>query len=155
MLARIVLAAVLVATLACRPADGTSQSPGPPETQGAWIQMLPGTVWTALTIGGVAALPTAEPTIEFDAVGVRGSTGCNEWGGRPTFGPGGAFTVSEISMTKRACAPAVAGEEVAFLAAIRGATSIAFDGRRLHVGGPGGEIVLQAGVGIGGALDRA
>lgn len=114
------------------------------------LGLLDGTAWTAESIAGVRALPVAEPTIWFDDMGVRGSTGCNEWSGRPTFGAGGAFTISEISTTKRACENPVAIQETAFLAALRGARSITLDGERLLVRGIGGDIALHAGVGLGG-----
>jgi heat shock protein HslJ len=116
---------------------------------------LRGTAWTAVSIAGVAPLPAHEPSIEFDDVGVRGSTGCNDWGGLPTFGAGSALTITEISTTKKACDPAVGAQEAAFLAALRGTTSLTTDGTSLQVHGTGGDIVFRPGVGLGGTLDRA
>ena len=151
MRVRLAVVALAFTAIACSPGANPSTQLQPD----ALSDLLSGTAWTAVTVAGVPALPAHEPSIEFDDVGIRGSTGCNEWGGQPTFGAGGAFTIAEISMTKRACENAIATQESAFLTALRGATSITLDGQRLIVRGPGGEIVLRAGVGIGGSLPRA
>jgi heat shock protein HslJ len=142
------LAAIVLS--ACSPAPSST-----PESSASvpadLSSLLRGTGWTAISIAGVAVVPAHEPTIEFDDVGVRGSTGCNEWGGLPTFGANGALSINEISMTKRACAENdAAGQEAAFMGALRGAAFIRFADRRLTIGGAGGDVVFVPGIGLGG-----
>ena len=85
---------------------------------------IKGTAWTVSTIGGQATVPGAQPTIAFGSDGtISGSTGCNQYSGTYTV-DGDKLTVSQLAMTRMACAdPAVNAQEAAVTAALTGATS--------------------------------
>jgi putative lipoprotein len=91
---------------------------------------LPSTTWTVSSIGGVATVGEAQPTITFGADGqLNGTTGCNNY-----FGPykldGGTIEIGLLGSTLMLCEGPVGAQEVAFMAALPKATawSIGSDG---------------------------
>lgn len=91
---------------------------------------LVGTTWTVSSIGGVATVGEAQPTMTFGADGqLNGTTGCNNY-----FGPykldGGSIEVGLLGSTLMLCEGPVGAQEVAFMAALPKATawSIGSDG---------------------------
>jgi heat shock protein HslJ len=96
---------------------------------------LPGTVWRLVSLGGVTPAGAA-PTLELGTDGsATGSTGCNSFTGRYSIdGPG--LAVSPLATTKRGCEPAIASQEMAFLAGMTGVTrwAIGTDGRLVLAG---------------------
>jgi len=112
---------------------------------------LAGTAWRAVSVADAAPVAGREPTITFAADRVSGTTGCNQYFGGYTL-VGGAIAFSAVGMTRMACDDAVGQFEGAFTAALTATTTAAIDADgRLHLGGPGGEIVLDPGSATGGS----
>jgi heat shock protein HslJ len=106
---------------------------------------LAGTAWRVLSVNGRVPVPGSEPTAAFTAAEVRGSAGCNQYGGRYIYdSASGSITFQGLGMTAMACAePARNDFEGLFTQAINAATSASIDPEgRLVLSGPGGEIVL-------------
>ena len=106
---------------------------------------LAGTAWRVVTINGRAPVPGSEPTAIFAAADVKGSAGCNSYGGQYQYdGSSGAIAFRDLGMTAMACAePARNDVEALFTQAINQAASASIDPEgRLVLSGPGGEIVL-------------
>lgn len=129
MRSRVVLVSVLLAlgaiTSACSPrGDGSSGG-------------IEGTVWTVESIGGVATLPVAQPTIAFGTDGtVSGTSGCNAFSG--TFRTDGdAIEIGQLASTMMGCEPERTAQEAAFNAAISDVTTwrLGEDGRLTLTGG--------------------
>jgi heat shock protein HslJ len=112
---------------------------------------LAGTAWRVVSVAGAAPVAGREPTITFEPERVSGTTGCNQYFGGYTL-VGGAIAFSAVGMTRMACDDAVGQIEGAFTGALTAATSATFDAEgRLHLAGPGGEIVLGPGPATGGS----
>jgi heat shock protein HslJ len=106
---------------------------------------LTGTVWRVVAVNGRPPVGGAEPTAAFGAAEVKGSAGCNSYGGQYAYDQStGAIAFRELGMTAMACVePARNDFEVLFTRAINQATSASIDPEgRLVLTGPGGEIVL-------------
>ncbi len=106
---------------------------------------LAGTAWRVVSINGRPSVAGSEPTTVFAAAEVRGSAGCNSYGGAYGYEPStGAITFRELGMTAMLCAEPIRNEiEAAFTAAITQAATASIDPEgRLVLSGPGGEIVL-------------
>ena len=107
---------------------------------------LAGTAWKVVTINGRAPVPGSEPTAVFVAAEVKGSAGCNSYGGQYQYdASSGAIAFRDLGMTAMACAePARNDVEALFTQAINQAASASIDPEgRLVLSGPGGEIVLE------------
>lgn len=120
-LARFCLVVATVALAACG-SGSASAAPDPAD--------LVGTTWTVSSIGGVATVGDAQPTIMFGADGnVTGTTGCNNY-----FGPykldGGTIEVGLLGSTLMLCEGPVGAQETTFMAALPKATgwSVGSDG---------------------------
>ena len=127
---------VISSVAACEDADLTRE--GHPTT-------LVGTVWQVVTVNGRPAIVGSEPTAAFAAAEVKGSAGCNSYGGRYAYDPStGAIQFLELGATAMACLEGARNEfETTFLQAIGQATSASIDPTgRLVLTGAGGEIVL-------------
>lgn len=112
---------------------------------------LAGTAWRAVSVAGAAAVAGREPTITFAADRVSGTTGCNQYFGGYSLGDG-TIVFSAVGMTLMACDDAVGQIEGAFTGALTAATTAAIDAEgRLHLAGPGGEILLDPGPETGGS----
>ena len=84
---------------------------------------LGGTEWRVVSIGGLATIAGAPPTMAFGSDGtVRGMTGCNTYSG--TFLTDREHVhVGVLASTEMGCDPARAAQEAAFEAALSGATT--------------------------------
>ena len=137
-----IVALVLVAALAaCDAAD-----PAPPGG-GSGPPTLQSTTWSVLTIAGRAPQPGVTLTISFAASTARGSGGCNQFGGSYQYeSSSGRIAFKELGMTAMACVDnRTMAFESAFAQALTQATRLDRDADgRLHLSGPGGEIVLAA-----------
>lgn len=106
---------------------------------------LSGTVWRVVAINGRPPVVGSEPTAAFAAAEVKGSAGCNSYGGAYSYDPAtGAITFRNLAMTAMACVEPARNEvEGLFTRAFNQATSASIDPQgRLVLSGPGGEIVL-------------
>jgi heat shock protein HslJ len=109
---------------------------------------LAGTIWRVVSINGRPPVAGSEPTAVFAAAEVKGSAGCNSYGGQYQYdASSGAIAFSDLGMTAMACAePARNDVEALFTQAINQAASASIDPEgRLVLSGPGGEIVLAVG----------
>ena len=106
---------------------------------------LNGTAWRVVSINGRAPVAGSEPTAAFAAAEVRGSAGCNSYGGSYQYDQStGAITFGEMAMTAAACLEQARMDvEAMFAKALAQVTSASMDPQgRLVLAGPGGEIVL-------------
>jgi heat shock protein HslJ len=106
---------------------------------------LTGTVWRVVAINGRPPAAGSEPTAAFAATEVKGSAGCNSYGGQYTYDPAtGAIAFGNMAMTAMGCVEPGRGEtEAMFTQAISQATAASIDPEgRLVLTGSGGEIVL-------------
>jgi heat shock protein HslJ len=103
---------------------------------------LAGTTWTAVLVAGQPTLPGSEPTVAFTADQIQGTTGCNNYGAAYRYATG-VIHVDEPISTAIGCDGAVAATEQRFMAALKGASSVAIDADgRLLLDGTGGSITL-------------
>lgn len=136
------VAIVLVATLAaCDPAapppGDASAAPSPAAFAG------PG--WSALSIRGLAVPPGLPVQVSFTADEIRGIGPCNAFGGRYRFdAASGRIAFDQMAATARGCVDENrTAIDVAFFEAISRADRLFLDpDGRLHLTGPGGEVVL-------------
>ena len=106
---------------------------------------LAGTPWRAVSVAGRSPVADREPTISFDADRVRGSGGCNQFGGSYSY-VDGVLVFGELTMTLMGCPEPIGSIEAAFVAtltALKGATID--DSGRLVLNGPGGQVLLVRG----------
>jgi heat shock protein HslJ len=113
---------VLIALAACGAPGGSAATPSPSASPaGSRDVALPGTSWTVTTIGGTAAIADAKPTMAFGVDGqVGGSAGCNQYSG-PFRVEGANIQVGDLASTLMLCDGERGAQEMAFLAALRGA----------------------------------
>ncbi len=101
---------------------------------------LDGTHWRAIDIDGEPTVGGSEPTIEFAGTRVKGSGGCNAFGGSFTV-DGTAITVGDIGSTLKLCEGEVGEIETRFMRALLGAQSADVDDAgELRLTGVGGAI---------------
>jgi heat shock protein HslJ len=135
--ARLMLLLVpLIALLGCAESDLNRES---------HPTILTGTAWRVVTVNGKPSVAGSEPTAIFAAGDVKGSAGCNSYGGRYLYDPStGAIAFRDLGMTAMACLePARNDFEALFSRAIVNAASASMDPEgRLVLSGPGSEIVL-------------
>ncbi len=101
--------------------------------------------WSAISIRGQAPIPGHEPSIVFAGAHAKGSGGCNQFGGDYRYDQGtGTIELSNLAMTAMGCLDQRVGSvETAFVQALAQANGLGLDADgRLHLNGPGGEIVL-------------
>ena len=105
-----------------------------PSASAGVVTSLVDTSWAATSIGGVA-VGAVVPTLKFDPGTASGNSGCNTYNGTYSV-DGKTIAFGPLISTKMACARAGNDVEVAFLAALQGAStwSIAGDGT-LHLEG--------------------
>ena len=106
---------------------------------------LAGTAWRVVAINGRPPVAGSEPTAVFGAADVKGSAGCNTYGGAYAYdATNGRIAFQNLAMTAMGCVEPGRGEvEAMFTKAINAATSASMDPQgRLVLSGPGGEIVL-------------
>jgi heat shock protein HslJ len=106
---------------------------------------LAGSAWRVVSVNGRPPVAGSVPTAVFAATDVKGSAGCNSYGGQYAYDPStGVIAFRDLGMTAMACAePARNDFEGIFTQAINQARSASIDpDGRLVLSGPGGEIVL-------------
>ena len=106
---------------------------------------LTGTAWRVVWINGQAPGAGSEPTAVFSSTDVKGSAGCNSYGGHYDYDPAtGRLALRDLGMTAMLCAEQERNRvEAAFTNALGKAASASIDpAGRLVLSGPGGEIVL-------------
>jgi len=135
LLAGLLLGSLLGACGEDGPADPGRD--GPPTT-------LAGTQWRAVTIGSAVPPVGGEPTLAFGTSEVKGSGGCNSFGGSYRYDPSGEVRFAELGMTAMACQDNRRNEvETAFMQMLGRVAQASIDARGLLVlSGPGGEIRL-------------
>ncbi len=107
---------------------------------------LVGSAWRVVAVNGRPPIAGSEPTAIFAATDVKGSAGCNSYGGRYSYDPStGAIYVPGHAddADGRASNLPVTMIEGLFTGALNQATSASIDPEgRLVLSGPGGEILL-------------
>ena len=114
-------------------------------TREAHPNALGGSAWRVISVNGRAPIAGSEPTAIFASTDVKGSAGCNSYGGQYAYDPStGAIAFRNLAMTAMGCVePGRNDFEGVFSIAISKATSASIDPEgRLVLRGPGGEIVL-------------
>jgi heat shock protein HslJ len=95
---------------------------------------LTGTRWVLdPTSLGTPVPAGATVTANFSATSVSGSTSCNTYMARYSVGADGAWTIGPIAMTARACEPAIAAVERAFLSRLAKAKQVQATSTRLQL----------------------
>jgi heat shock protein HslJ len=103
---------------------------------------LAGTTWRAVSVAGRSPVADREPTISFDADQVRGSGGCNQFGGSYSY-VDGVLEFGELTMTLMGCSDPIGSIEAAFMATLTALKSASIDDSgRLVLDGAGGEMLL-------------
>jgi heat shock protein HslJ len=106
---------------------------------------LTGSAWQVVAINGRAPILKGEPTMIFAAAEVKGSAGCNSYGGRYSYDPStGSIAFAEFSMTAMACQEGARNDyESLFTTSIGKVTAASMDPNgRLVLSGPATEIIL-------------
>jgi putative lipoprotein len=96
---------------------------------------LRGTKWVLAEVNGIAAKPGQGHSAHFelhDKEKLTGSTGCNNFTGS-YIASEGALQFMPGATTMKMCTPAVAGQEQAFLAALKATTNYKVDGSTLEL----------------------
>jgi heat shock protein HslJ len=134
-----VLAASFVVTACAMFEDEAPPSNGVPAT-------LVGTTWRVQSVARRTPVVGAEPTIAFAAGELKGSGGCNSFGGKYDYDPAtGTFAVHEFGATAMACVEMARTDyESLFFATMGQVTSVSTDPTTgaVLLNGPGGQIVL-------------
>jgi heat shock protein HslJ len=127
---------VLVALAArCAPPAGTPAAATPAPTPAASAAPgLVGTAWRLEDLGGTAAIPGVEATLEFPEAGrAAGRGSCNRFFGTVEIS-GESIRFGPLAATKMACLDAAANaQETKYLEALQAAERFAFDGPALLV----------------------
>ena len=122
-----------IALAACGPAGEPSL------IRTAWPETLAGSTWTAIRVGNAATVVGSEPTAEFTATELKGTTGCNSYFGSYQYARG-MIKIDQLGSTAMACLDqAVSATEQRFMAALEGASSVSID--------PVGHLVLDGSAG--------
>ena len=126
-----IVAALAVAVAAC----------GSPPAEVVQLT-LDGTAWRAVDIDGEPTVGGSEPTIEFAGERVKGSGGCNAFGGSFVL-DGTTISVGDIGSTLRLCAGDIGEVETRFMRALISVQTAAVDeAGELRLTGVGGAIHL-------------
>ena len=107
---------------------------------------LDGTSWILKMYGGASLIPGTEITLAFEEGQVRGSSGCNTYGGSYQV-DGDKITMSDLFMTEMACLdPAgVMDQELEYLELLRDAQAFQVDEGELVIEAAGDEVLIFAG----------
>ena len=124
------------ALAACGPAS-------PSVTRSAVPSTLAGTAWTAVLVDGQPTVTGTRPAASFTTDQVKGTTGCNSYGG-PYQYSAGTIAFGDLATTLVGCQGAVGAVEQRFVKALDGATTVSMDpDGRLIIDGSGGSITLE------------
>ena len=108
--------------------------------------VLQGTAWRALSIAGMSPVLGHEPTLAFQGTGVRGSGGCNDYGGANAQIDGNAIKITNIGMQSNFCEPRespLMRAEQRFFLALAAATEIHVVDGQLELTTPMGALTLS------------
>ncbi|MCW5647766.1 MAG: META domain-containing protein [Sphingopyxis sp.] len=105
---------------------------------------LAGTIWTFVSIGGVAVAADRPTSLQFDGTRLIGSAGCNRFSGNYTHADR-TLTADALIATEMACPGAGMTQENTFFALMRGPVSLSFptDGTLILTGAEGRTAVLK------------
>ena len=109
-------------------------APGAPAASASQAKLL-GTRWVLAEVNGNAAQPGQGESAHFELhkkEKLTGSTGCNNFAGN-YIASEGALQFMPGATTMKMCAPAVAAQEQAFLAALKATTGYKIDGASLEL----------------------
>ena len=106
---------------------------------------LGGTSWRLMTLGGASLIPGTEITLTFEEGQVRGSSGCNTYGG-PYQVDGDKITMTDLYMTEMACLDpeGVMDQELEYLELLRDAQAFQVDGAELVIEAASDEVLVFA-----------
>ena len=139
--ATITMLLALVAA-ACSSAPAPSQPVSDPQPTA-----LAGTSWSVVDVAGRPPVGNSHPTVIFGTTEIRGSSGCNRYGGNYRYDPAtGRIDLDEnLFMTEMACPDGRDAFESAFMKVLTKATDASLDANgRLVLSGAGGQILLAA-----------
>lgn len=118
--------------------DSTPRPSGPPvHAKGVW-DLRSG----SSPSGPIEIPPEADFRMEVGEDGIRGTTGCNEYGAAVSI-EGDSFEAGGVAVTEVGCSAAFAEAEERFVEALEAADTIARDGETLTLTGPDAELVFQ------------
>lgn len=90
--------------------------------------------WVLIALDSRPPLAGTKVTLGFVGGWLRGSAGCNDYGGPFTATTGGALAAPEIGSTARGCpAPEIAEQERRYLDTLRAVTTYRRDGAQLRL----------------------
>lgn len=137
-------AAVLLGACADSGGDGepaASASPGPGvadvEVQGLWILRQ-----GHGPSGAIEPVEGSDITLQVEADGVRGSGGCNTYGGGYSI-DGDSFETGGLAVTEIGCPEPVVEPESRYIEALESVDTAALDGKTLTLTGPDTELVFR------------
>ncbi len=107
-------------------------------------EMLAGSNWTFVSIGGVAVAADRPTSLQFDGTRLSGSAGCNRFSGGYSAADG-TLTAGPLMATKMACPGAGMTQEAAFFKLMAAPVSLTFadDGTLILTGSEGRTAVLK------------
>ena len=106
---------------------------------------LEGTSWVLKTYGGASLIPGTEITATFDEGQVRGSSGCNTYGGSYEV-DGDKITMTDLYNTEMACMDpqGVMDQETEYLELLRDAQAFQVEGAELVIEAASDEVLVFA-----------
>lgn len=142
---KLALCLIAVALVSCSesatPDRGTARDAGPlvlnPRVQGVWI-LEEGDGPS----GAVEPVPGNDITLEVDGDAVRGSAGCNTYGGGVVI-DGDSFDTGGLAVTEIGCPGNLVGPETRYLEALEAVETAAVEGKTLTLTGPDTELVFR------------
>lgn len=104
---------------------------------------LNGTSWTLTRLGDAASVPDTTVTLNFNDGAVGGNAGCNTYGGAYTLDEA-RISMGELFSTMMYCYPEeIMDQEVAYLEALRAATTFRVDGETLTLLDAEGDVIAE------------
>ena len=110
---------------------------------------LEGTAWVLISLGGGKPIAGTTITLAFDKGILRGSAGCNTYGGGPDSGPyratsDGTLTISQIAITLMACIgpQGIMEQESRYMQMLQQAATVRIADDRLEIRDESGELIL-------------
>ena len=102
----------------------------------------PAGAWTLETLAGTTVLAGTSISASFDGSTIAGSAGCNEYSGSYEVDALALTLSSPVAVTLRACEPAIANQELAYLEALEAAQRFSITGDTLTIETGAGELVF-------------
>jgi heat shock protein HslJ len=105
---------------------------------------LDGTAWELTLLSGEALVPDTQITLRFEGGDLRGSAGCNTYGGGHTLGQDGSLQVGPMAITEMYCMDpeGVMDQEYTYMLLLGSAAKALRDGDRLTLEDGAGAAVL-------------